>query len=730
MLVVVVILLRRRNVPGALPLALLSIALTVYTLGYIGELGSTNVADVLTWLKLEYIGVVCLGPFIFLTILDFSGGRRYLSAFMLTLLFAVPFATLMLAWTAEYHDWMWQDLHLVQFGNLYLAEFTPGLWYWVDSLYTITLILASLVIMLLAFRRASDRFYRRQIITMSVGVILPIFVYLVYLLGIFDVGIDLNPFAGVLTATITAWALLKQQLFDVAPVAREILLAGIQDIVIVTDMRERVIDLNQAARQALNVTEQAVAGQPVETVFASWPPLVALYRDATKISEEIELNVRGRLCSYNVRITPLLDQSRRPRGRLITLTDITAKLQAERALQANYERMLTLRKIDFTLSKRLDAQYVADVTVKAALMVSKAKAVALLTLEDGQLRVLHATDQVPQELIGKMLTESHPALMSAIQERRFKFTIDQQIPSPQMLVPTMKVQAAVPLVSSQKDIGVLVLESDHSDLLSEEDIRMVKLLGVRAAVAIDNADMYEERERLVNELEAFAHTVAHDLKNPMSLIIGCTELLKDEQDRVMQLEFISMIDKSANKAVGIIDALLLLAGMRRSDRVEMTPLDMNAIVQEVLLRLDTLIKQYHAEIHLPDTWAQAVGYAPWVEEIWANYISNAIKYGGTPPVLHLNSHKLPDGRVFFWVEDNGTGLTSEQQSQLFQPFIRLTQARVEGHGLGLSIVQRIAERLGGSVGVNSAIGQGSRFYFTLSSSPLMHHDKSKSDIAS
>lgn len=67
----------------------------------------------------------------------------------------------------------------------------------------------------------------------------------------------------------------------------------------------------------------------------------------------------------------------------------------------------------------------------------------------------------------------------------------------------------------------------------------------------------------------------------------------------------------------------------------------------------------------------------------------------------------------FWIRDNGPGLSAEEQARLFTPFTRLEQVQVTGHGLGLSIVQRILEKLGGQVGVESSPGQGSRFYFTL-----------------
>jgi signal transduction histidine kinase len=144
---------------------------------------------------------------------------------------------------------------------------------------------------------------------------------------------------------------------------------------------------------------------------------------------------------------------------------------------------------------------------------------------------------------------------------------------------------------------------------------------------------------------------------------------------------------------------------------------MAAIVAEVRSRLADLIQQGKAEMVVPpaEAWPVAWGYAPWVEEVWVNYISNAIKYGGEPPRVELGASVQPDGMARFWVQDNGRGLSPEEQAKLFMPFTRLGQARVQGHGLGLSIVRRIVERLGGTAGVESEgiPGRGSLFYFTL-----------------
>jgi signal transduction histidine kinase len=140
-------------------------------------------------------------------------------------------------------------------------------------------------------------------------------------------------------------------------------------------------------------------------------------------------------------------------------------------------------------------------------------------------------------------------------------------------------------------------------------------------------------------------------------------------------------------------------------------------VAEALQGLANMVEQYQADIRTSPDWTAALGYAPWVEEVWANYISNAIKYGGRPPHIELGATAQDDGVVRFWVRDNGAGLTPEEQTRLFIPFTRLDQVRVKGHGLGLSIVRRIVEKLGGQVGVESHVGQGSTFSFTLPGVP-------------
>ena len=222
----------------------------------------------------------------------------------------------------------------------------------------------------------------------------------------------------------------------------------------------------------------------------------------------------------------------------------------------------------------------------------------------------------------------------------------------------------------------------------------------------------EELQARNEELDAFAHTVAHDLKNPLATLIVAVDTMSDfKLPPEERKEYTEEIIATAYHMNRIIDNLLLLAEVRKGD-VPLKVIDMSEVIANVRQRLKQLIAQTQARIEAPDRWPTALGHAPWVEEVLENYISNAIKYGGQPPLVQLGVDPDMGSSLRFWVQDNGCGIKLEEQANLFKPFNRLRR-REKGHGLGLSIVRRIVEKMGGQTGVESIPGGGSRFYFTL-----------------
>jgi len=263
---------------------------------------------------------------------------------------------------------------------------------------------------------------------------------------------------------------------------------------------------------------------------------------------------------------------------------------------------------------------------------------------------------------------------------------------------------------------------DHGYPVVNERGKVTHIYGAAQDITQRKEDEWMLRQqaeelRIRNEeLDAFAYTVAHDLKNPIASMMGFASLMQNyyhKMDEEKILEYLGLITESGYKLKEIINALLLLAGVSKEKEPDIIPLDMKIIVDDSKRRLSQLAEETQAEIAYPDDFPIAVGYAPWVEEIWANYLSNAFKYGGRPAKVTIGSDMPQNGMIRFWVRDNGRGLTAEEQNRVFTPFTRLNQVKIEGHGLGLSIVQRIVHRLGGEVGVKSVVGEGSEFSFTL-----------------
>lgn len=272
--------------------------------------------------------------------------------------------------------------------------------------------------------------------------------------------------------------------------------------------------------------------------------------------------------------------------------------------------------------------------------------------------------------------------------------------------------SAQPLMDQEKVTGMLATFTDITELKE-----------TAAALERYTSDLEAQNA----ELDAFAHTVAHDLKNPLTSMLGfSTILLERRRDLPEHLldQYSGFIVRSAQTMNNIIRELLLLASVREKDDIPIETFSMADTIENVIQRMQYLISKNRAVIDFPEEWPVAMGYGPWVEEVWINYLSNGIKYGGRPdqfivphlvlgfdqPMKSLHEDRL---MVRFWVRDNGPGLSQEDMRALFTPFERLHNVHTEGHGLGLSIVQRIVEKLGGEVSVDSTVGEGSRFYFTL-----------------
>lgn len=253
----------------------------------------------------------------------------------------------------------------------------------------------------------------------------------------------------------------------------------------------------------------------------------------------------------------------------------------------------------------------------------------------------------------------------------------------------------------------------HREQLEQLVDDRTKDLRQQTELLEQQADALREQN---HELDAYAHTVAHDLKQPLTNLVASSTLLNaenlplsDDKKKIL----LAGVQRSAQKMQAIIESLLLLASVRQADKIQREPLDIGNIAHEAYSRLQPLADQYHAQIKFNDSWPKALGHEQWVEEVWVNYLSNAIKYGGNSPLIVMGADMTESGRVKCWVKDFGTGLSEEQQAEMFDLFVRFDKKSTDGHGLGLSIVKRIAHALDGEVGYERSSDGGSVFWFSL-----------------
>jgi PAS domain S-box-containing protein len=249
--------------------------------------------------------------------------------------------------------------------------------------------------------------------------------------------------------------------------------------------------------------------------------------------------------------------------------------------------------------------------------------------------------------------------------------------------------------------------------LAEESLRKAnESLEERVAVRT------RELQLRIRELEGFASSVAHDLRAPLRAIHRYAELVLGEyRNRPLDPEGEESVERIVESAERMDELIGHLLSYSRLDgaRLDLRPVNLQALAGQAIQELSLEIKDRNASVEVVEPLPGVLGDSGMLLQILSNLLSNAIKYvpaGITPNVRVRGETRNGNARV--WVEDNGIGIAPEHQDRIFLPFERLHgNEEYPGTGIGLAIVKKSAERMGGSVGVESKLGRGARFWVDL-----------------
>jgi signal transduction histidine kinase len=295
------------------------------------------------------------------------------------------------------------------------------------------------------------------------------------------------------------------------------------------------------------------------------------------------------------------------------------------------------------------------------------------------------------------------------------------------LLPTAFSQIVIPIRREASVIGLILLESSSS---TQQDVEFLNRLSDHAAIAISNAQLYAEVQRANDAKSEFVSFVAHELKNPMTSIKGYTELLsKGVVGPVTepQSNFLNTIHSNVERMSTLVSDLndnsKIEAGRLRLDY---KAVDVSDVVDDAIRSTTAQIEDKKQTVErnvadsLPKVWADSTR----IGQVLVNLVSNAYKYtpeGGNIIVGAELSDNQWDAEgaeqvVHIWVQDNGIGITPEDQQKIFQKFFRSEDSKAReapGTGLGLNITKSLVEMQGGRIWFESEFRKGTSFHFTV-----------------
>jgi K+-sensing histidine kinase KdpD len=304
--------------------------------------------------------------------------------------------------------------------------------------------------------------------------------------------------------------------------------------------------------------------------------------------------------------------------------------------------------------------------------------------------------------------------------------LDSRVPHDAYEATFVKSLAMVP-IRTLEPIGVIGIYWAYLHTPSDDELKLLQSLADATALALENVRVYEELEQRVKDrtidletanksLEAYSHSVSHDLRAPLRSIRGFFEILYDDLKIDLdqhQKETAQRIFSNVTYMENLIDGLLAFSKMGRQ-RLSKSVVKMEGLVKEICENFQAQEPSRNIEFNIAPL-PKAEADPMLIRQVWTNLLSNAVKYTGkkTKARIEIGFESHSDSLVYF-VKDNGAGFDMKYAEHLFGVFQRMhTQRDFKGIGIGLSIVEKIVAKHDGKIWANAVVNQGATFYFRL-----------------
>ncbi|WP_456279087.1 histidine kinase N-terminal 7TM domain-containing protein [Bacillus sp. AK128] len=317
-----------KNSPGGKYYILATFMASFFTFSYAQELLSTNLEQILFWVKMEYLALPFIPVFIFLMCMDFVGKRpnRLVTVF----LYGVPLLTITLQLTNDFHHLYYKSTSLRSDTAYPIAQLEGGPGFLIHSLFLYGLVTASIIILLMEFKTVSSKF-KIQLLLLMFGVLVPIISSVFYIMGLSPNGIDVGPVSMCVSFVFHGIALLSFKTFDIAPIARDRVFESINEGVLVLNMKNVLIDYNPSMQQVLPTLKPISIGKPIKDVLNGNPEV--LHVITREIESDYQSTQNGQTYYHEVKFSPVLNKKGVQIGKIISFMNVTNRVLLEAKLK-------------------------------------------------------------------------------------------------------------------------------------------------------------------------------------------------------------------------------------------------------------------------------------------------------------------------------------------------------------------------------------------------------------
>ncbi|MBU1011278.1 MAG: PAS domain S-box protein [Bacteroidetes bacterium] len=339
--ILVIEALKPRYAPRGKNFALLMLSIAIWSAAYGLELASTDMADMLFWLKVEYLGIPFVSVLMLFVIQQFAALDQVSDKKRSLYLLIIPLITLILSLTNEYHHLYYSGIGVQPDGNMSRLVLDFGPWYYVHVCYAYGIIIYALFVLVrkIFYNRS---LFRKQLLFLLFAVLIPALVFTVYFLGLMPIeNLDPTPFAFALSGLAMSVSILRFRMLDLMPIAREHIFQSMGDGLIVFDKKHRLVDCNPIALKMFG-WEHVPFGESIDTVWVNFPQMIALFDETTVNNIEVIDHSRQEEKCYLTSVSEILDHKQGVVGHLLIIHDITQRHLLQEKVRHNEEKLRLL----------------------------------------------------------------------------------------------------------------------------------------------------------------------------------------------------------------------------------------------------------------------------------------------------------------------------------------------------------------------------------------------------